>query len=151
MIRLSSFARGSKLISDTSTLICPRFEADLYLLILLSSSTRGFGFFWNWFSAPLSVRGLEFFWKMILLSSSARGSKLISDTSILVRPRFKADLYLLICSLDWTYTGLPMLLHIPACLDLPSTASFSFFHHTSGLTLELPVLFIFSLFLFSLA
>ena len=41
---------------------------------------------------PSSARGLEFFWKTILLSSSARGSKPISDTSILLRPRFEADL-----------------------------------------------------------
>ena len=96
--------------NDTSILFRPKFETDLWILILLSSSARGsklisiywyfyplrleiFGFFLNWCSALLSARGLEFFWKMIFLSSSACGLKLISDTSILLRSRFEADLW----------------------------------------------------------
>ena len=63
----------------------------------------------NWCSAPLSARGFRV--------------PLKNDTSILFRTRFEANLWyfyppppevrswsfdLLVCSLDWTYTGLPI-------------------------------------------
>ena len=69
-------------------ILCPSIHVRFRVFFLLSSSAWGFGFFTNWCSAPLSARDLEFFWKKILLSSFVRGLKPISDTSILLHPRF---------------------------------------------------------------
>ena len=106
----------------------------------------------NWFFAPLSAQGLEFFWKLILISSSARDLKLIFiywyfyplPSEVLSWSLFTDLLTWL--DLHWianaaSYTRLS---------GLTLDCHFFIFHHTSGLTLELPVLFIFSWFLFSL-
>ena len=76
--------------------------------------------------------------KTILLSSSARGSKLIwicwyfypppleiqswsgfTDTSILLRSRFEADLEMVIFSLYWLYTWSPNLVLFRSCTWKP--------------------------------
>ena len=99
MSYLTHFKFSTMVIPDILPLFRARFRIFWWILyfefffvrdlkLFFPSFAQGFGFFINWFFVPLSVRGLEFFWKTILLSSFARGSKLISDTSILFRPRF---------------------------------------------------------------
>ena len=131
MILLSSSARSLKLIFtywyfypfshevrswswfiDTSILFRTRFKADLDLLILLSSSVRGFDFlskndtsilFHSRFEADFDLlkflssfaRGLKLTlicWYFYPLSHEVRSWPLFIDTSILFRMRFETNL-----------------------------------------------------------
>ena len=85
-----------------SLLFCARFE-----VIFLSSSARGLEWFRSSFAWVSKIILIQ--WYFYPLPLEVRSWSWFTDTSILLRSRFEANLEMVIFSFDWTYIGLPIL------------------------------------------